>query len=163
MTSMEMRQLEAGSSELVVLQPPPLRSTTGAASSASHSAAHSTDDLSNCGSKLNLLPEQEPKNQETRSGRQQRLHYSNPSCDLLPASANTHQQATSIETTFNTVAQPSSSLSGKLVQNREYCTVLPRKVILVTMETSVVLHSRHFPLKDKEIFYSRYLEEGKHL
>ena len=162
MTSMEMRQLEAGSSELVVLQPPPLRSTTGAASSASHSAAHSTDDLSNCGSKLNLLPEQEPKNQETRSGggRQQRLHYSNPSCDLLPASANTHQQATSIETTFNTVAQPSSSLSpGKLVKILLY----PRKVTLVTMETSVVLHSRHFPLKDKEIFYSRYLEEGKHL
>ena len=31
------------------------------------------------------------------------------------------------------------------------------------METSVVLHFRHFPLKDKEIFYSRYLEEGKHL
>ena len=117
MTSMEMRQLEAGSSELVVLQPP-LRSTlTASASSASHSVAHSTDDLSNCGSKLNLLPELEPQNQETRSGRRQpqhRLHYSNPSCDLLPASANTHQQATSIETTFNTVApqpDPSSSLS----------------------------------------------------
>ena len=114
MTSMEMRQLEAGS-ELVVLQPPP--PALAVASSASPaSAGHSTDDLSNCGSKLNLLEAGADIAGSCRSSSSRGLHYSNPSCDLLPASANTHQPASN-EATYNAAATTSSpphlSAAGK--------------------------------------------------
>ena len=118
MTSMEMRQLEAGSELVTALQPPHHLTASSASPAASASAGHSTDDLSNCGSKLNLL---EVTAGSCRSSSSRGLHYSNPSCDLLPASANTHQPAASNEATFNAAAATSSPphLSAEGKKNNE--------------------------------------------